>query len=119
MNLEGLLVEDLQKDTLLAAGKLQVRLTDWFIFKDKIELKYIGLENAMIKLQRSDTIWNYRFLADYFAAPASSSDTTAKSSFQINLKRLAFKHVAFIQKDGWRGRDISSSYPGPASHLFG
>ncbi|MBS1577315.1 MAG: hypothetical protein JST09_18605, partial [Bacteroidetes bacterium] len=32
MNLEGFYVEDQQKDTLLYAGKLSVRITDWFVF---------------------------------------------------------------------------------------
>ncbi|MCW3119262.1 MAG: hypothetical protein JWM28_3344, partial [Chitinophagaceae bacterium] len=108
MNLEGLMVEDQQKDTLLAAEKLQLRITDWFIFKDKIELKYIGLENATIKLQRSDSVWNYGFLASYFSS--SSSDTTAKNSFQINLKKLALRNVVFLQKDGWRGRDMTTRF---------
>ncbi|MES1214430.1 MAG: translocation/assembly module TamB domain-containing protein [Bacteroidota bacterium] len=109
MNLEGMLVEDQQKDTILFAGKLQVRLTDWFIFKDKIELKYIGLEDALIKLQRSDSVWNYQFLADYFSSP-STDDTTAKSSFKINLKKITMKNVALLQKDGWRGRDMTTKF---------
>ena len=48
LNLEGVLVEDQKRDTLLAAGLVQVRITDWFFFKDKADLKYIGLENAVI-----------------------------------------------------------------------
>ncbi|MCE3281954.1 MAG: hypothetical protein K0Q66_691, partial [Chitinophagaceae bacterium] len=46
MDLEGLLVRDHQKDTLLYAGAMKVRITDWFIFKDQADLKYVGLENA-------------------------------------------------------------------------
>src|SRR3954466_4724922 len=42
MDLEGVLVEDQKRDTLLYAGKFQVRITDWFFFKDKADLKYIG-----------------------------------------------------------------------------
>ena len=46
MNLEGVYIQDQnKKDTLLYAGKLSVNITDWFFFKDQIELKYIGLEN--------------------------------------------------------------------------
>ncbi|HEY6956891.1 MAG TPA: hypothetical protein VI385_16680, partial [Flavisolibacter sp.] len=43
MDLEGVLMEDQKHDTLLYAGLFQVRITDWFVFKDKAELKYIGL----------------------------------------------------------------------------
>ncbi len=59
-------------DTLLYAGDLKLRITDWFFFKKKAELKYIGLENAIVKFQRTDSIWNNQFLFDYF----SSTDTS-------------------------------------------
>ena len=73
MDLEGLLVEDQKKDTLLYAGKFQVRITDWFFFKDKAELKYVGLEDATIHLNRTDSIWNYNFLEQYFSSSSSGS----------------------------------------------
>ncbi|HET9278225.1 MAG TPA: hypothetical protein VFN95_08550, partial [Flavitalea sp.] len=41
MLLEGTLVLDQNKDTLLYAGTASVRITDWFFFKEKIELEYI------------------------------------------------------------------------------
>src|SRR3982751_1176360 len=53
MDLEGVLLEDQKRDTLLYAGKFQVRITDWFFFKNKAELKYIGLEDASIHFNRS------------------------------------------------------------------
>ena len=74
LNLEGFLLRDQQNDTLLYAGKLQVRITDWFIFKNKAELKYVGLENSVVKLQRKDSTWNYQFIADYFT-PSSTGTT--------------------------------------------
>ena len=43
---KGVLIEDRKGDTLLYAGDVKVRITDWFFFKKKAELKYIGLENA-------------------------------------------------------------------------
>ena len=35
LNLEGTLVRDKQKDTILYAGQVKVRITDWFFLKDK------------------------------------------------------------------------------------
>lgn len=104
MNLEGVLMEDQKHDTLLYAGKLQVRLTDWFFFKDQAELKYIGLENATVHLNRADSVWNYAFLEKYF----TSTDTSAKkkSGISFDLKKLLLKNVSFIQKDAWTGSDM-------------
>lgn len=105
-DLEGTLVRDQQKDTLLYAGKLKVRITDWFFWKDKADLKYIGLEDAIIKQTRHDSVWNYQFIADYFA----SSDTTPKpkkqGGLQLNLKKIDLKNVDYLKKDEWVGENM-------------
>lgn len=104
MNLEEFLVEDQQHDTLLFAKKIQVSITDWFFFKKQAELKYIGLENAVINLKKTDTLWNYQFLINYFA-PTSTS-TKKKGGIEFNLKKVSLKNVAIRQKDEWRGEDM-------------
>jgi hypothetical protein len=109
MNLEGFVIEDQQKDTMLSAGKLQVRITDWFLFKDKAVLEYIGLEDAKIKLQRNDSVWNYDFLADYFS-PSSADTSSGTSRLEINLKRIDLKNIDLFQRDGWRGRDMTAKF---------
>src|SRR5262245_50135293 len=104
MKLEGVLVEDHQHDTLLYAGELQVRLTDWFFFKKNIELKYIGLQDAVIHLQRTDSVWNYQFMVDYFSTPPSTRKKEG-GDLELQLKKLDFKNVVLRKKDGWRGED--------------
>lgn len=73
MHLEGMLVRDLQKDTLLYAGDVKVRITDWFFFRKRAEFKYISLENAVVKFQRKDSVWSQQFLFDYFSSPSTGS----------------------------------------------
>jgi hypothetical protein len=108
MLLQGTLVEDRDKDTLLYAGTVKVNVTDWWFFKDTAVLKYIGLEDATIKLQRTDSIWNYQFIADYFggtpSTTAAKKDTTA--GLQLDLKEIDLSHIHFLKKDGWRGEDM-------------
>ena len=67
MNLQGVLIKDKKNDTLVYAGTVKLRITDWFFFKDHAIIKYIGLEDAVVKLNRSDSVWNYQFIANYFA----------------------------------------------------
>lgn len=104
MDLEGVLVEDQKQDTLLYAGTFQVRITDWFFFKDKAELKYIGLEDAVIYMNRTDSVWNYTFLQKYF----TSTDTSTKKSsgIEFDLKKVVMKNVSFHKKDAWLGSDL-------------
>lgn len=105
-NMEGIMIRDKQKDTLLYAGQLRVRITDWFIFKDKADLKYIGLEDAVIKLNRKDDIWNYQFIVDYFSS--SSTSKKKKSSFVIDLKKIDLKNIRIEKKDLWTGDLLSA-----------
>lgn len=99
------MVEDLKKDTLLYAGTLQVRITDWFFFKDKADLKYIALENAVINLQRTDSVWNYAYLEKYFSGGGSSGKKSS-AGIEFNLRQVRLRNVAFNQKDGWVGKDM-------------
>ncbi len=104
MNLEGVLLEDQKKDTLLFAGQVQVRITDWFFIKDKAELKYAGLQNAIINLNRTDSIWNYQFLQDYFSGGGKTSGK--KEGIAIDLKKAELKNVYILKKDKWLGEDM-------------
>lgn len=104
MDLEGVMVEDQKKDTLLYAGRLQVRITDWFFFRNTAELKYVALEDAAINLNRTDSVWNYTFLEKYFTSTDTSSKKKAGISF--DLKKVMMKNVRFIKKDAWLGSDL-------------
>jgi len=106
MNLEGVMVEDRKKDTLLYARIVKIRITDWFFFKDKIELKYIGLEDAFINFNRTDSVWSNQFLFDYFSTPASKKKDDS-SGIEFNLKKAELKNIRFVQNDKWLGHDQS------------
>lgn len=106
MDLEGTLVRDLGKDTLLYAGTLKLRITDWFFLKDTIQLTYIGLEDAVIKMHRSDSVWNYQFIADYFSSSAPK-DTTKKKGIILDIKKVDLKKVSFVQNDEWKGQQMT------------
>ncbi len=104
MNLEGVLIEDQKNDTLLSAGVMQVRVTDWFFFKDKIVLHYIELGDAVIHLNRADSVWNYQYLVDYFSGGGPTDST--KKGVELDFKKVKFKNVLFLKKDAWRGEDM-------------
>jgi hypothetical protein len=106
MHLQGVKIDDQTGDTLLYAGEIRVKITDWFIFKKEAELKYISLSNAIVKLQRLDSTWRHQFLLDYFT-PASSG-TRKNAGIEFNLKKIVLQNVKFIKKDAWLGDDLSA-----------
>lgn len=106
--LQKTLVLDHHHDTLLYAGEIKVSITDWFFFKKNIVLKYIGLDDATINLNRKDSVWNYQFLVDYFSGP-QSNDTTSGST-NINLEKIELNNVKLWQQDKWLGTDMLLSF---------
>jgi len=102
MKLNGVLVTDQTGDTLLSSGQVRVNITDWFFFKDKIELKYISLEDTYVHLYRKDSVWNYQFLADYFG---SGSASEAKA-IQLLFRDVDISKLHLVKQDAWRGEDM-------------
>lgn len=101
VDLEGVLLKDQKKDTLLYAGALSGRITDWFFLKDNPEIQYAGLQDAVIKLKRTDSVWNYQFLIDYFA---TDKPTDTATQVKLNLKKVDIKNLSFLQDDRWYGQ---------------
>ena len=102
--LQGVMVEDLKKDTLLYAGTLKANVNDWFFFKDKISLDNVGLDDAIVNMKRTDSVWNYQFLIDYFAAPKKKK--TNSEDVVIDFKEIHFSNIKFNKIDGWIGQDM-------------
>ncbi len=102
MMLHDVLVRDLRADTLLYSGIVRVNITDWFFLKDRVELKYIGLEDTYVRIARTDSVWNYQFIADYFGGGKSSSS----KSTDLLLGKVQFSRLHLLKADGWRGEDM-------------
>jgi hypothetical protein len=99
VDIKNVLIRDQQKDTLLFAQTLKLRVSDLlFSSKDPV-LGYIGLEKAKIYLHRKTPVWNYQFIVDHF----KSNDTSKSSSQQFDLKKIDFTNFQFIQDDEWIG----------------
>ncbi len=107
MLLDSTLIEDQNCDTLLFAAAVKVNITDWWFFRGKPNLQYVGLDDATIKLQRTDSVWNYQFIADYFSGtPKDPSLKDSTQGLQLDLKELDFSHIHFLKRDGWRGENM-------------
>jgi hypothetical protein len=110
LRLEGTLIEDRQKDTLLYARVLQLRITDWFFFQDKPVLKFIGLEDADVNLIRhkNDSVWNYQFIIDEFSTPPDTSRPRPKGGggVSFDLRKTDLRNVRINQIDAWIGEDM-------------
>ncbi|MDE1193079.1 MAG: hypothetical protein PW786_13200 [Arachidicoccus sp.] len=86
-------------DTLLASSQED-------FLKDNFDFSYIGLENAVININRKDSVWNYQFIIDHFAS--NKKDTTT-SNTKLNLKKIDIQKLRFAQNELWTGQKMSLS----------
>ncbi|WP_133177745.1 translocation/assembly module TamB domain-containing protein [Chitinophaga parva] len=105
MKLEGVLLEDRNHDTLIYAGSLNVRITDWFFFQHRPVIKYVGMDDALIYLHRTpkEKNWNYQFLLDAFANP--NPDTSTTGGVDLDFKTLNLRNIRINQIDEWAGEN--------------
>ena len=104
--LQGLFIGDRANDTLLYAGEAQVRIDDWFIFRDKTVLHYLALQNTKVHFYRSDTsaTWNFDFIVD--ALSSKKKKPTSKSKpFEFDIQKVELENVSFHLDDKWGGED--------------
>lgn len=108
MLLGNVLVLDRDRDTLLYAGTVKVNITDWWFFKDHATLQYIGLKDATIRIRRrTDSVWNYQFLVDYFSAtPGSPAIKDTTHGIQLDLKQIELSRIHLNKHDAWHGEDM-------------
>src|SRR4029079_12697411 len=103
LRLEKVLILDRQKDTLLYAGDLYVRIKLLKLLSNKVDITTIDLKNASFNLRRepADAALNLQFILDSFASPApeKKSNDSASKTMQLSVKQLTLDHVRFSLKD--------------------
>ena len=110
VDLKNILIRDQQKDTLLFAKTLKLRVSDVLFSSKEPVIRYIGLEKASIYLHRKTPVWNYQFIVDHFM----SNDTSKASTQSIDLKKVDLTNIKFVQADEW----IGSTTKLEAKHLL-
>ena len=101
--LEKFLLEDQQGDTLARVGSLVIDMGMWKLLDQTIELQKIVLEDADVYLHKKDSIFNFDFVVQAFAADttnAAPADTTASPwKIQLDLAVVQLKSVDFFLQD--------------------
>mgnify|MGYP003582823387 FL=1 len=105
-------IEDLNKDTLLYAEKLQVDISLFKLLKNTVEVNYIELKNirANVKRVNPDTTFNFSFLVDAFASDQKkpeeevAKDTTSTLKFSVD--KVRFEDIGLTYRDDVAGNNV-------------
>ncbi len=108
--IEGIYLEDLNKDTLLFAGKAKINIALIDLISSKINVSSLALEDATIKLHstKTDPLFNYNFLLTAFSDTTNQAvaDSTAQSKWTFSLGNVSLKNIRFRYNDEYTGMDV-------------
>jgi translocation and assembly module TamB len=110
--LEGLYVEDQQRDTLLYAGKLGVDTDLWGLTQKRIELNQVQLDGIVANIQRTlpDSAFNFDYIIAAFTTPDTTTvvetDTTA-TPWVFALEDVALTNTRATYTDAVSGMDLA------------
>lgn len=111
--IEGLYMEDLNKDTLLFAGKAKVNMLLYGLLTNKITINSLDLEDATVRLYstKTDPLFNYNFLLTAFSDTTNKvvADSSAQSKWKFSLDDVSLKNIRFRFNDEYAGIDVSAT----------
>lgn len=111
--IEGLYLEDTQKDTLIFASKIKVNIALYDLISSKVSVSSFVLDNATINLYNTETdsLFNYDFLIKAFSDTTSSTktDTASASEWTFSIDNVSLKDIAFRYDDEFGGISVTAA----------
>jgi hypothetical protein len=108
--IEGLFLEDTEKDTLIYAGLVKINIALYGLFSREIATSSVSLEDAVIRLYstKTDPLFNYNFLITSFAVSTqqTQSDTLKASKWTFSLDDVYLKNIRFTYNDVYAGINV-------------
>ncbi|MDR3652584.1 MAG: translocation/assembly module TamB domain-containing protein [Paludibacter sp.] len=111
--IEGLFLDDLNKDTLVYAGKVKANIALYDLIFNKININFIAFENLNLNLYstKTDSLFNYNFLITAFANTAKVDTAKAKktSPWTVTIDNVSLKNIRLRYNDEFSGMNVSAS----------
>lgn len=111
--IESLYMEDLNRDTLLYAGRTKVNIAFSDLLKDKITVNSFSFKDVNINLHNAeaDSVFNYNFLLTAFGDTTVKvePDTVAASAWTFSLKEVNMENIRLRYNDQFGGMDVKAS----------
>lgn len=109
--LEGIFLEDLQKDTLLFAGEAKINIVLKDLMANKITVNNIELEGVNLNLYSTaiDSLFNYNFLIAAFADTTQQvkPDPATAVKWIFAVDNVSLKNIRIRYNDAFGGIDVA------------
>lgn len=109
ISLQNVYIEDKTKDTLVSGGAIKAHLNYFKLFSNEVQVKDLELQNITAKVKRvlPDTVYNFQFVADAFAAEQTQSPGTAQAApLKLNISDITLDNVSLKYTDVVTGNDM-------------
>jgi len=107
--LEGVYLEDLQKDTLLYAEQVKVNMAFEDLLNHKITIHSLAFNGINVHLNRSekDSLFNYNFLITAFADTTMQKTTTTSWNFKVD--NASMRDIRLQMNDQYGGFSLMAN----------
>lgn len=107
--LEGIYLEDRQKDTLFYGGRMKFDVNLWRLMKSELLVNEVNLEGITANIKRTlpDTAFNFQFIVDAFASKEPSAPSTDTSSMKMEIRHVVLDKVRARYNDVVTGNDMT------------
>ncbi len=97
VELNGVLMRDQSKDTLLYGNRIKANIAMMGLLKGKYQVDKILLDNMYVNLTKKDTdsVFNYQFIIDAFKSKSESVTKADTATIDLSLDELVLKNVRF------------------------
>lgn len=94
LSLNGVLILDMKKDTLLTAESILLTLDDFDLTKNSFDIGKVEFNKGSIYLNRTEKngAFNYAFLVDYFS---SNKKKTKSKKIELSAKNISLSDFSF------------------------
>ncbi len=102
VELNGVFMRDLSKDTLLYGKQIKVDINMLKLISSKFEVNKIVFDNVFINLTKkeNDSVFNYQFIADAFKSKSNDvKQKNSSSTMNLSIKDIELKHTRFNKLD--------------------
>lgn len=110
--IKGLFLNDLQKDTLIYAGKVKMNIVFKNLLLNKISVNNFTLENVNLNINRiaTDSLFNYNFLFTAFSNGKNQINVKpqAKSKWTFSIDKVNLKNIRLHYNDEYGGTNVAA-----------
>ena len=97
--LEGLYVEDLEKDTLIYSPKFTVDISSFSLDQRKITIYLAQMDNGKFYLkQYKDSGTNLEFIINYFDTGTTKPRSKPRKPFDVTLQKIVLNNISLKYK---------------------